>query len=86
MGKMVEQIFLPPRVFNLCQGLHSVFAKDETVFGLCFCKSFLDVEKESVSSDSDNTAVKAKRQKHNSIEKLLQLIFCRLMPNKLSFV
>ena len=37
-----------------------------------FAKAFFDVEKESVPSDSDNTAVKAKRQKHNSIEKLLQ--------------
>ena len=68
MVKIVVQNFLPPRVFSLCQSLHSAFAKDETVFGLCF---FLDVEKESVPSDSGIKAVKAKRQKHNLIEKLL---------------
>ena len=38
-----------------------------------FAKAFLDVEKESVPSDSYNKAVKANRQKLNWIEKLLHL-------------
>ena len=68
MVQMAVQNFLSPRVFSLCQSLHSAFAKDETVLDSAF---FLDVEKESVPSDSGIKAVKAKRQKHNLIEKLL---------------
>ena len=36
-----------------------------------FATAFLDVKMESVPSDSDDKAVKAKRQKQKSIEKLL---------------
>ena len=36
MVKMAVQNFLSPRVFSLCQSLHSAFAKDETVLDSAF--------------------------------------------------
>ena len=61
MVKMAVQNFLPPRVFNLCHPVCILLLqKMKRFLDSVFAKAFLDVEKESVPSDSDNKTLKAK--------------------------